>query len=124
MPSYPPTGDLQRFEVGLLEAGTLVSSVNVSLSHRCSKSDLTRRAADYKETFCYVFNDLKPDTNYGFKVKVFNRGESQASDWSRRQGGTSWGRPGCCGRCLPAAAAPRRHSVEGQPRGRAWNSRK
>ena len=82
LPSYPPTGDLHHFEVGLLEAGTLVSSVNVSLSHRCNQGDLARRAADYKETFCYVFKDLKADTNYSFKVRVLNRGESQASDWS------------------------------------------
>ena len=85
MPSYPPTGDLERFEVGLLEPklGYLLSSVNVSLSHRCGQSDLARRAADYKESFCYVFNDLSPDTDYGFQVRVWNRGQSQASEWSQ-----------------------------------------
>ena len=84
-PAYPPTGELHHFEVGQLEGpgGVLVSSVNVSLGHRCSQSDLARRAADYKETFCYVFNDLSPDTDYGFQVRVWNRGESQASDWSQ-----------------------------------------
>ena len=61
------------------------------LTHRgaCVKSAaLTRsgRAVDGQreqgEEFCYVFNNLGEDTKYGFRIKTFNEGVEEGSEWS------------------------------------------
>jgi len=73
LPPYPPTGELDRFQVANIVSGERQSSVNVSLAHKCSPAE---------ERFCYLFDNLSPDTDYGFQVRVWNRGQSQPSDWS------------------------------------------
>ena len=76
LPPYPPTGELDRFQVANIVSGERKSSVNVSLAHKCPSSPA-------EEKFCYLFDNLSPDTDYGFQVRVWNRGQSQPSDWSQ-----------------------------------------
>ena len=76
LPPYPPTGELDRFQVASILSGQRQSSVNVSLAHKCPSSPA-------EEKFCYLFDNLSPDTDYGFQVRVWNRGQSQPSDWSQ-----------------------------------------
>ena len=74
LPPYPPTGELDSFQVASIVSGERRSSVNVSLAHKCSPAE---------EQICYLFDDLSPGTSYGFQVRVWNRGQPQPSEWSQ-----------------------------------------
>ena len=83
LPSFPPTGELDMFEVNSLVLGQRWRAVNVSLDYKCSRADKSRRTAEHKQTFCYLFDDLSPGTSYTFQVRVWNKGQPQSSDWSQ-----------------------------------------
>ena len=61
------------------------------LTHRgaCVKSAALTRSvravgeqSKQGEEFCYVFNNLGEDTKYGFRIKTFNEGVEDGSEWS------------------------------------------
>ena len=88
-PSYPPTGQLEMFEISYRQGLTpWYAPVEVGLSHSqaCVKQHkLIRRSAeniDGGETYCYVFDNLNENTNYEFRIRTRNVGVEDVSDWS------------------------------------------
>ena len=84
-PAHPPTGDIARFEVGYRQEARYWSSpTEVSLLHQgaCVEAAELRSRRAASASFCYVFNDLSPDTIYGFRIRAFNRDVEEASEWS------------------------------------------
>ena len=84
-PAHPPTGDIARFEVGYRQEARYWSSpTEVSLLHQgaCVEAAELRSRRAASASFCYVFNDLRPATIYGFRIRAFNRDVEEASEWS------------------------------------------
>ena len=88
-PSYPPTGEIKQYELGIGEINgkdqepIWKNSVPVGLAHQgACIGEKKRRSATLSNSFCYVFNDLKTSTHYAFRIKAWNKNVTDPSIWS------------------------------------------
>ena len=84
-PAWPPTGEVKMFKISFRQQDKYWSQpTEVDLSHRgaCVKAREQRAVTKQGEEFCYVFNNLSEDTKYGFRIKTYNQGVEDSSDWS------------------------------------------
>ena len=98
-PSYPPTGQLEMFEISYRQdTRPWYAPVEVGLSHSqacVKKHKLIKRSTGDSdgETYCYVFDNLNENTNYGFRIRSRNVGVEESSDWSDIVNVTTGGAP-------------------------------